>query len=53
MIVKMAYFDVALGSEVIDLCGFYFINDLHKAGTVSEVTIVQLHVFRIQKHTVT
>jgi len=35
---------MALGSKVVDLCRLYFINDLHKAGTVSEVTIVQLHV---------
>lgn len=41
-----AYFDVALGSQVVDLCGFYFINDLHQAGAVSEVAVVQLHVFR-------
>lgn len=54
MVMRMAYFDVALGSKVVDLCRFYFINDLHKAGAVSEITIVQFHVFRIfkQKYTI-
>lgn len=45
---EVAYFDVALGSEVVDLGRLDFVNDLHEAGTVSEVTIVQLHVFRVQ-----
>lgn len=49
---KMAYFDMALGSKVVDLCRFDFINDLHKASTVGEIAIVQLHVFRIQKHSI-
>ena len=48
----MAYFDVALGSKIVDLTRLNFINDLHKAGTVSEITIVQFHIFRIQKHSI-
>jgi hypothetical protein len=47
MTMTISYFDVALGTKVVDLCRLHFIYDLHKAGTVSEITIVQLHVFRV------
>lgn len=47
MAMRWAYLDMALGTKIVDLCRFDFIDDFHKAGAVSEVTIVQLHVFRI------
>ena len=39
MLHRTAHLDVALGSEV---------DDLHEAGAVGEVTVVQLHVCRIE-----
>lgn len=41
---------MALGSEVVDLVGFTSADDLHEAGAVGEVTVVQLHVCRIETH---
>lgn len=39
-----AYLDVALGAQVVDLCGLHLVNDLHQARAVSQVPIMQLHV---------
>ena len=43
---------MALGSEVVDLGGLHLVDDLHEAGAVSEVAVVQLHVCRVETHTV-
>lgn len=40
MTTERAYFDMALGAKVVDLSGLYFIDDLYKAGAVSEITVV-------------
>lgn len=39
------YLDVTLGSQVVYFCGFDFIDNLHQARAVSQVPIVQLHVY--------
>lgn len=39
--------------RVVDLGGLHLVDDLHEAGAVGEVTVVQLHVCRIEAHTVT
>lgn len=44
---KVTHLDMALSSQVVNLRGFDFINDLHQAGAVCEIPIVQLHVFRV------
>lgn len=49
---RAAHLDVALGSEVVDLGRLHLVDDLHEAGAVGEVTVVQLHVCRIETHTV-
>ena len=38
------YLDVTLGSQVVNLCGLHFVDDLYQAGTVRQVTVMQLHV---------
>lgn len=47
---RTAHLDVALGSEVVDLGGLHLVDDLHEAGAVGEVAVVQLHVCRIETH---
>lgn len=44
---KVTHLDMALSSQVINLRGFDCIDDLHQAGAVCEIPIVQLHVFRV------
>lgn len=35
---------MALGPQVVDLGGFDLVDDLHQAGAVRQVPVVQLHV---------
>lgn len=44
---EATHLDVTLSSQVVYLSGFDFIDNLHQAGAVSEITVVQLHVFRV------
>lgn len=46
-VLEATHLDMALSSQVVYLSGFDFINDLHQAGAVREITVVQLHVFGV------
>lgn len=38
------YLDVTLGPQVVDLCGFNLVDDLHQTRAVRQIAVVQLHV---------
>lgn len=42
---RVFYLDVTLCSQVVYFCGFDFIDNFHQACAISQVPIVQLHVY--------
>lgn len=45
---RKLYLDVRLCSKVVDFSGFNFIDNLYQARAVSQVSVVQLHVYKAQ-----
>lgn len=43
------YLDMTLSAQVVDLCRLHLVDDLHQTCAVSQITIVQLHVWQTHK----